>query len=152
MVVFTGLEFGYKPGCCFYIGNNSVFEFPYCGLVSVAAIEEDHFLTTFLDEIMNLSRREVFAPSNDSVLINSNFICDAKSDNFITHADDEPWKIFNITVGPFEINILKRSIFASSAYVLLHCGKRSANGSINAVTRNDDASIEPKAFAERTLP
>ena len=94
----------------------------------------------------------MFASSNDSVFVHLNFVRHPESDNFITHADDEPWKIFNITVGPFEINILKSSIFASGAYVLLHCGKRTANGSINAVTRDDDASFKPKAFAHRSLP
>ena len=101
---------------------------------------------------MHLSGREMFAAPNDSVFINLNFVRDAKGDDLVAYTNNKPWKIFNVAVGPFEIDVLERAVFASGAHVLLDGSKWSTNGAIDAVARDDDASFESEAFAQGSLP
>jgi len=94
----------------------------------------------------------VFAAPNDSVFINLNFVGHAKGNDLVADTNNKPWKIFNVAVGPFEIDVLERAVFTSGANVLFHCSKWPTNSSINTVARDDDASFEPEAFAQGSLP
>ena len=94
----------------------------------------------------------MLAATNDSISINLNFICNAKCDNFIADANDKSWEIFNVAVGPFEIDVLECAVLASGAYIFFDCSKWSADCAVDAMTRDDDAPFESEALTKRPLP
>jgi hypothetical protein len=94
----------------------------------------------------------VFPAPNDPIFINLYFVRHAKGDNLIAYTNNKPWKIFNVAVGPFEIDVFKGSVFACGADVLLNSRKRATHCAVNSVARNDDAPFEAEAFAQRPLP
>jgi hypothetical protein len=120
MVVFSCFKFGYKTRRCFYIGDDSIFEFTDGSLVCISPIEEDYFFTALFYELMNLCGREVCASTNNSARINLNFVGNTKGYYFIADANDKLWKIFNAAIGPFKIDVLESFVFASGTYISLY--------------------------------
>lgn len=92
------------------------------------------------------------AAANDSISVNLNFVGNAKGDNFVADANDETWEIFNIAVGPFEIDVFECAVFTSGTHIFFDCSKRPTHCAVNAMARDDDASFKPEALAQRSLP
>jgi hypothetical protein len=94
----------------------------------------------------------VFAAANDSISVNLNFVGNAKGDNFVADANDKPWEIFDIAVGPFEIDVFECAVFTSGTHIFFDCSKRSTHCAVDAMARDDDASFKPEALAQSSLP
>jgi len=74
------------------------------------------------------------------------------SQHFVARPFPSTWKIFSVTIGPFEIDVLESFVFVSGAHIFLHCSEWATYGAIDAMTRDNDASFESETFAQRPLP
>ena len=94
----------------------------------------------------------MFAAANDSISVNLNFVGNTKGNYFIADANDKPWEIFDIAVGPFEIDVFECAVFTSGTHIFFDCSKRSTHCAVDAMARDDDASFKPEALTQSSLP
>lgn len=134
------------------VGHNCILEPTNACFELVAAIEEDHILSAFIDEFMHLCRAEMLAATDYSVRTKNNLVGNAKGDYFVTHPHRQPREIVSDTFRPFVIDVIEGRKLTGDSSIFLDQIHWSADRAINSILGKDDATFQSEAFAQCTLP
>lgn len=141
VVVFAALDFGDEAGSRIDVGHDGIPEASDLGFVGVASIEKDDIVAR-LHELVDLVRGEMNASTDHSALIDLYFVGDTESDDLRSFSNLKTRKVVAGALGPLEVGVLEQRIFAGTPNVQLHCVHRTANGSVDAVVRHDDPTLQ----------
>src|SRR5699024_288184 len=152
IVVFAGFDLGDEVAGGVRVGNDGVPELSDLGLHRVAAVEEDDVITALIEEFVQRSRLEVLPSALDTVVGHLDLIGGAEGDELRADLHAQTRAVIALSVGPFDIGVLERSVGLRSAHVLFDVEDVSAHCRVDAVLRHDDATFEPEALGQRVLP
>ena len=92
------------------------------------------------------------ATTNDPVVVNDEFTRGPERNNLVAHANAKSRKIFPGTIGPLEINSLESRPFTREANIASEISHFASQSPVDAVPRDNDASLEIQVFTEGSLP
>jgi len=92
------------------------------------------------------------ATTDDTVLIDNDFVGNPKCHNLVSHLDEQVGEVVFTTIGPFEFHGLKGWVAARYSDVFLYFVNRSTNCAIDAVLGNENTPVQTKSFTQCTLP
>lgn len=152
MVISTAFKHLDKFGGCFNWRNNGIFELADCGLVFIATIKENHFITTCRYEIIDFGRREVDASADNAIFINDYFFGDSKGHDLVARSYLQTWKLISVSFGPFVLHVLEGSEILHDPDVSLDLVERSTHRAVDTVFRNQYPSTKGICLTQSALP
>lgn len=152
MVVLAAFKFFYKVGGGTDHWHDGIFEFADARFEGVAAVEEHHFIAAVGDKLVYFFWFEVYAATDDAVFIDVDLVGNTEGDNLVAHANGEAGELVALALGPLEVDVFKGGVTLSNTQVGLDGCKRATNSAVDAVLRDDDATLEVQSLAQRALP
>ena len=148
-VIFAGFQLSDEVVSGIHIGHDGVFEFADLRLIRIAAVEKDNVIT-LLYELVDLLRLQMAATADDPRIVDTQFFWHPEGDNLIAHFHAEFRKVRFTALGPLELDAAE--VLLGFAHISLAGIHIPADGAIDAVGGDDNATEKPQAFTEIPLP
>lgn len=140
-VILAGLDFLDEIMGSLNIWDDGVFELADLSFHGVAAIEEDDFVATLFDQLVDLLWLQVHAATDDAVLIHLQLTGCAECHDFVANLHGQAWEIIGTTLGPLEFHLFKARVLAGLTDIALTSIHVTTDGAVNSVLGDEDAAL-----------
>jgi len=124
------------------IGNDGVLKLTNLRFISIATIEEEDFIPTLFDQLINFVWLEMLAAVDDALFIYLDINWQAKIDELFFDLHFEAREVIARSLRPLEIDLLETWVLLGGADIFLEIGHISAEGSIDSMLGDQHATLE----------